>query len=306
MNTIGRIASAVSVLIALWLNSACDAVAGEPSSAPALPLLKEDRANEKGEVAGSAERLDALVQEEFPSPTAADRPAPRTDENSRIAHRQLLEKARRGAEEGRIDVYFVGDSITRRWGCSDPQYRDLLESWNENFFGWNAANFGWGGDTTSNILWRLENGELEGLCPKVFVIQAGTNNLGPNPDGTDAAEIARGVRAIVETCRRKAPNARVILTAVFPRNDNRAALPAIWEINRIIEGFCDGQRVRFLNINDKLADASGELAGRHDDGRPAPHSSGLRSVGQGPQANSHRVARSARQGRPRPAPHGRS
>ena len=259
MNTIGRIASAVSVLFALWLNSACDAVAGEPSSAPALPLLKEDRANEKGEEAGSAERLDALVREEGPSSAAADRPAPRTDENSRIAHRQLLEKARLGTAEGRIDVYFVGDSITRRWGCSDPQYRDLLDSWNKNFFGWNAANFGWGGDTTRNILWRLENGELEGLCPKVFVIQAGTNNLGPNPDGTDAAEIARGVKAIVETCRRKAPNARVILTAVFPRNDNRAALPAIREINRIIEGFCDGERIRFLNINDKLADASGEL-----------------------------------------------
>jgi len=80
--------------------------------------------------------------------------APRTDENSRIAHKDLLAKAR----AGRIDVYFEGDSITRRWGATD--YPELLANWNRNFFGWNAADFGWGADTTRNILWRLNNGEL--------------------------------------------------------------------------------------------------------------------------------------------------
>src|SRR4051812_32428155 len=67
----------------------------------------------------------------------ADRAAPRADRNSQIAHEQLLEKAKRGG----IDVYFVGDSITRRWGCSDPQYVDLLANWKANFFGWNAGDF---------------------------------------------------------------------------------------------------------------------------------------------------------------------
>ena len=67
----------------------------------------------------------------------ADRPAPRTDRNSQIAHEQLLEKARKGG----IDVYFLGDSITRRWGATD--YPEFLANWNTNFFGWNAANFGW-------------------------------------------------------------------------------------------------------------------------------------------------------------------
>src|SRR5262245_45970205 len=72
---------------------------------------------------------------------AADgrQPVARTDENSRIAHTQLLDKARRGG----IDVYFEGDSITRRWGTSDAAYRDFLDNWTRNFFGWNAANFGW-------------------------------------------------------------------------------------------------------------------------------------------------------------------
>src|SRR3954471_4694717 len=88
-------------------------------------------------------------------PVPADKASPRTDANSQTAHRQLLEKAKKGG----IDIYFEGDSIVRRWGCSDAQYRDFLANWNQNFFGWNAADFGWGADTTQNIIWRLENGE---------------------------------------------------------------------------------------------------------------------------------------------------
>ncbi len=57
-----------------------------------------------------------------------------------LAHAQLLEKAKKGG----IDIYFEGDSITRRWGATD--YPDLLANWKRNFFGWNAADFGWGAD----------------------------------------------------------------------------------------------------------------------------------------------------------------
>ena len=102
----------------------------------------------------------------------ADVPVPRSDKNSQIAHEQLLAKAK----QGRIDIYFEGDSITRRWGATD--YPQLLENWNRNFFGWNAADFGWGADTIQNILWRLQNGELDGVHPKVIVLLAGTNNVG--------------------------------------------------------------------------------------------------------------------------------
>jgi lysophospholipase L1-like esterase len=109
------------------------------------------------------------------APAPADRPVPRTDANSVTAHAQLLDKARRG----RIDLYFAGDSITRRWGATD--YPEFLADWTRRFFGWNAANFGWGGDTTQNILWRLENGELDGVHPKVIVLLAGTNNVGSAP-----------------------------------------------------------------------------------------------------------------------------
>src|SRR5450432_195211 len=103
---------------------------------------------------------DASIQPESP----ADLPAPRPDANSRQAHAQLLEKARHGG----IDVYFVGDSITRRWGATD--YPDFLAHWQRNFHGWNAGDFGWGGDRIENILWRLKNGELDAVNPRIIVV----------------------------------------------------------------------------------------------------------------------------------------
>jgi lysophospholipase L1-like esterase len=188
---------------------------------------------------------------------AADQPVSRTDQNSMTAHAQLLEKTKKG----RIDIYFEGDSIARRWGAID--YPELLANWKENFFGWNAADFGWGADTTQNILWRLNNGELDGVNPKVMVLLAGTNNVGRTmPAGGDEAKVAditRGIKAIVDTMRAKAPNATLILTAIFPRNDNIAVMQTINKINQNISRFADGRKVRFLNINDKLADKDGRL-----------------------------------------------
>ena len=187
-------------------------------------------------------------------PGPADRAAPRTDRNSMIAHEQLLEKARTGG----IDVYFVGDSITRRWGATD--YPDLLAHWRQQFFGWNAGNFGWGADRTQNILWRLENGELDGVNPKVIVIQAGTNNIGAQPgDATKVDEITRGLTAILNICRQKAPKATIIVTAIFPRNDNVAVMPEIDQVNANLARLADGRTVRYLNVNDKLADKDGRL-----------------------------------------------
>jgi lysophospholipase L1-like esterase len=186
----------------------------------------------------------------------ADQPAPRTDANSRLAHEQLLEKAKKGG----IDIYFEGDSITRRWGCSDPQYKELLANWNENFYGWNAADFGWGADTIQNILWRLDHGELDGVNPKVIVVLAGTNNVGRQPgDDATIGDITRGLKAIVAACQNKAPVATIVLTAIFPRNDNIAVMPTIDKINANVAQFCDGKKVRYLNVNNKLADADGKL-----------------------------------------------
>jgi lysophospholipase L1-like esterase len=189
--------------------------------------------------------------------TPADQPVARTDQNSTIAHAQLLEKTKKGT----IDIYFEGDSITRRWGATD--YPDFLANWKQNFFGWNAANFGWGADSTQNILWRLQNGELDGVNPKVIVLLAGTNNVGnravPGTDEARAMDISRGLKAILDTMRAKAPGATIILMGIFPRNDNMTAMPVINRINESLARFADGRTIRYLNINARLADKNDVL-----------------------------------------------
>ncbi|RYX84430.1 hypothetical protein EON83_09900 [bacterium] len=183
-------------------------------------------------------------------------PSPRQDANSRLAHEQLVAKAKSGG----IDLYFLGDSITRRWGATDPQYAAMLANWRQNFFGWNAANFGWGADRIQNMLWRIQNGELEAVNPKVIVILAGTNNVGTTVgDEAKVADIVAGIRALIETSQQKAPMAKIILTAIFPRNDNMAVLPEIQQINQGIEKLSDGKTIYYLNVNDKLASPDGTL-----------------------------------------------
>jgi GH35 family endo-1,4-beta-xylanase/lysophospholipase L1-like esterase len=202
----------------------------------------------------------ALLQ----TPQSAHAPVERRDQNSRIAHQQLLEKTKRG----RIDLYFQGDSIARRWGATE--YPKLLAHWRKHFHGWNAANFAWGGDTTQNILWRMRNGELDGVSPKVVVVQAGANNLpwrGP-ADDAKVDEVVAGIRAILAEFQSRAPDASIILTALFPRTQNMELAPAIKRINDEIQTLADGKRIRFLNINHQLADSTGRL-------RPGVSSDGL-------------------------------
>jgi lysophospholipase L1-like esterase len=164
-------------------------------------------------------------------------------------------------KKGRIDLYFVGDSITRRWRATD--YPHFLANWKSNFHGWNAANFGWGGDTVQNILWRLQNGELDGAQPRVIVLLAGTNDVGRVPaDDARAADIVKGTKALLDTMRKKAPKATIILMGILPRNDGRrprAVMASITKINEKIAKLADGKTIRYLNINDKLADTDGKL-----------------------------------------------
>ena len=131
----------------------------------------------------------------------ADRPAPRADKNSQLAHEQLVEKAKQGG----IDIYFVGDSITRRWGTSDPAYKAMLANWKQNFFGWNAADFGWGADRIQNILvaagerrtgWR----ESKDHCR---CWPAPTTSAHSRGDDEKVADITSGIKAVVDVCRSK-------------------------------------------------------------------------------------------------------
>ena len=112
------------------------------------------------------------------------------------------------AQKGGVDLLFVGDSITEGWEWGDGEH------WKKHFAPLGAANFGIGGDTTQNLLWRLDNGDVGALKPKVVVVLIGTNNLGR--ENATAAEAARGVEAVVTKLRAAFPEARIVLHGIFP------------------------------------------------------------------------------------------
>jgi lysophospholipase L1-like esterase len=111
------------------------------------------------------------------------------------------------------------------------------------------------------MLWRLDNGELPRVAPKVFVVQAGTNNLADFPSAEGRVEaIAAGIETIVERCRRSGPESLIVLTGVFPRRDRPEFNASIAAINAKLAAFADEHRIRYIDIGDRLVDARGLLS----------------------------------------------
>ena len=92
------------------------------------------------------------------------------------------------------------------------------------------------------------------------MLLAGTNNVGKEPgDEAKVKDVTRGLQAIVDACRKKAPAATIVLVAIFPRNDNPAVMPTIARINANLAKMADGRSIRFLDVGARLADAKGTL-----------------------------------------------
>jgi lysophospholipase L1-like esterase len=152
------------------------------------------------------------------------------------------------AKEGKAQLLFLGDSITAGWAGNGKAI------WTQTFGPWEPANFGIGGDRTQHVLWRIENGELDGLKPKAAVVMIGTNNVG----GDSAEGIAKGVTKIVETIREKTPGTKILLLAVFPRGEKpNPQREKLKQVNQIIAKLDDGKSVFFLDIGDKFVTPDG-------------------------------------------------
>ncbi len=161
-------------------------------------------------------------------------------------HQQFMNIARKG----NVDVLFLGDSITDGW-----RGQKLFK---ERFEPLKTANFGIGGDRTQHVLWRLQNGELDKIKPKVVMLMIGTNNLGANTD----EEIAEGIRAIVKEIRQKSPDSKILLLGIFPRGQEATDRnrPRIKKINEMISKLDKQKNVRYLDIGDKFLEKDGSLS----------------------------------------------
>jgi len=150
---------------------------------------------------------------------------------------------------GGVDLAFLGDSITQGW--------EGQPAWEKHFAPFKAANFGFSGDRTEHVLWRLANGELSDLTPKVIVVMIGTNNLGHN--ASNPQQTADGVKAIVATLRAKIPAAKILLLAIFPRDEkpDGALRKQVAEASALFKAAADGEHVHYLDLAAKFLNEDG-------------------------------------------------
>ncbi|RNF28771.1 1,4-beta-D-glucan glucohydrolase, partial [Massilia aurea] len=169
-------------------------------------------------------------------------------------HRQKLEEARQMVAEGRSpQLVFIGDSITQGWEKEGAQV------WQQHYARHDALALGFGGDRTENVLWRLRNGEVDGIDPKVAVLLIGTNNTGHRRDFP--AITAGGIERNLEELKQRLPRTRILLLAIFPR-DAAADGPLRRlndQVNARLPALADGRRVFFMDVNKAFLEADGSL-----------------------------------------------
>lgn len=177
----------------------------------------------------------------------AVKPVPR-DGNWMKRHESFNERVKKG----NVDLIFIGDSITQGWEGAGKAV------WAEKYAKRNAVNLGIGGDRTQHVLWRLDNGNIEGIKPKLAVIMIGTNNSGSNT----SEQIADGITAIVKKLREKLPETKILLLGIFPRgvDDNDAKRKVNKGANEIVAKLADGKMVEYLDIGPKFLDDKGVLS----------------------------------------------
>jgi lysophospholipase L1-like esterase len=183
----------------------------------------------------------AISQENAVKENDAIKPVPR-DAGWMKRHESFNERVKKG----NVDLIFIGDSITQGWEGPGKQ------AWADAYGKRNAVNLGIGGDRTQHVLWRLENGNIEGIKPKLAVIMIGTNNSGNNT----SEQIAEGITAIVTKLREKLPETKILLLGIFPRgvddSDGRRKVNA--GANEIVAKLADGKMIEYLDIGPKFLD----------------------------------------------------
>ena len=169
------------------------------------------------------------------------------------------------SKKGEAQVVFLGDSITQGWE------KNGKEAWTKTWEPLKAANFGIGGDRTEHVIWRLQNGNFDGLKPKLIILMIGTNNTGH--EGRPMAEhgkaiyhsppehTAAGVKKILDLLGEKMPETKVLLLAIFPRGANAEDKMRQQNIatNQLIAGLADGKRVHFKDIGNTFLKPDGTL-----------------------------------------------
>ena len=110
-------------------------------------------------------------------------------------------------------LLLVGDSITSNYDKAEPPNQDFQPIWQQYYAPRKALNLGFSGDTTANVLWRLDHGEVEGLHPKLAVVLIGTNNTAT---GQTAEDTELGIDAVIKDLEHRLPDTKILLLGILP------------------------------------------------------------------------------------------
>lgn len=165
------------------------------------------------------------------------------------------------------EIVMIGDSITHFWGGepNEPKGNRGAKAWADLFGERKVLNLGFGWDRTQNVLFRIKEGELDGLSPKLVVIHIGTNNLSTskNAPTNTPEEVAEAIGAIIGAVKAKCPDARIVLMGIFPRGE-KADNPfreKIGEINKELAAtYARKPGVVYLDITSKLLNPDGSMS----------------------------------------------
>lgn len=181
---------------------------------------------------------------------SAVEPAPRNESGWKDRQKLLNSRAAEAGENAK--VLFIGDSITQGW---EGEGKDV---WAKYYAHRNAVNLGIGGDRTQHVLWRLDNGNIDGLKPKAAVLMIGTNNS--NGEDNTPEQIADGVTAIVKKLREKLPETKILLLAIFPRSENLTAQRGkLAMINQVIRRQADDKNVFWVDFGHRFLNDDGTM-----------------------------------------------
>jgi lysophospholipase L1-like esterase len=173
-----------------------------------------------------------------------------------VRHHEILALNQPGAI--RADVVLIGDSITHFWS-GEPKAKRVAgkDSWEKWIAPHHPINLGYGWDRTENVLWRLRHGEIAGLKPKAFVVLIGTNNLS---GFNSPAQTAEGVGEVCRELRRQAPQAKILLMAILPRQAKPdATRQRVTDTNVLLKAQAPQIADAYLELTDKLVEADGSI-----------------------------------------------
>ena len=164
-------------------------------------------------------------------------------------HRSYVDRA----HQGHVRVLFIGDSLTYGWRV------DGFESWEAAFAPLGAEDFGIGGDRTSDVIWRVQHGELDGIAPRVVILSIGTNDLG---SGRGAAETAAGIEACAAAIRQRLPRTTILVLGLLPRGKGGPSSETrrdVASVNRRIATLAAAKGMRFLDSGNAFLTGDGRL-----------------------------------------------